>query len=107
MMVEDIARELINIMSAQYSIGSNKLVCVMHDQAACNGVALRTIKFVHSSILNISHTLDLVSSKFDTPCFHGVVGESRPKAMLLWKERTGDSLTTATLRQDGGESGRS
>ena len=33
----------------------------MHDRAACNGVALRTIKVVYSSILDIgcfSHTLD-------------------------------------------------
>ena len=58
-------------ISAQYGIGSNKLVSVMHDRAACNGVALRTIKVVYSSIVDIgcfSHTLDLVGSKFDTPC---------------------------------------
>ena len=72
MMGEEIARELINVISAQCGIGSNKLFCVMHDWAACNGVALRTIKVVYSSILDIgcfSHTLDLVGSKSDTPCF--------------------------------------
>ena len=68
---EEIAQEVINVISAQYGIGSNKLVSVMHDRAACNGVALQTIKVVYSSIFNIgcfSHTLDLVGSKFDTPC---------------------------------------
>ena len=50
---EEIARELISVISAQYGIGSNKLVSVMHDRAACNRVALRTIKVVYSSILDI------------------------------------------------------
>ena len=40
---EEIARELINVFSAQYGIPSNNLVASMHDCAACNGVALRTI----------------------------------------------------------------
>ena len=97
---EEIARELINVISAQYGIGSNKLVSVMHDRAACNGVALRTIKVVYSSILDIgcfSHTLDLVGSKFDTPCLSSFMVwwvslfSHSPKAMLLWKERTGQS----------------
>ena len=88
---EEIARELINVISAQYGIGSNKLVCVMHDRAACNGVALRTIKVVYSSILDIgcfSHTLDLVGSKFDTPCLSSFMVwwvslfSHSPKAML-------------------------
>ena len=69
---EEIARELINVISAQYGIGSHQLIAAMHDRAACNGVALRTIKVVYSSIVDIgcfSHTLDLVGSKFVTPCF--------------------------------------
>ena len=70
----------------------------MHDRAACNGVALRTIKVVYSSIVDIgcfSHTLDLVGSKFVTPCLSSFMVwwvslfSHSPKAMLLWKERTG------------------
>ena len=34
---EEIARELINSLSAQYSISSNLVVAMMHDRAACNG----------------------------------------------------------------------
>ena len=97
---EEIARELINVLSAQYSITSNKLVAVMRDRAACNGVALRTIKIVYSSIIDVgcfSHTLDLVGSKFVTPCLSSFIVwwislfSHSPKAMLLWKERTGQS----------------
>ena len=58
---EEIACELINVLSAQYSITSNKLIAVMRDRAACNSVALRTIKIVYLSIIDVgcfSHTLD-------------------------------------------------
>ena len=70
----------------------------MHDRAACNGVALRTITIVYSSIVDIgcfSHTLDLVGSKFVTTCLSSFMVSwislfsHSPKAMLLWKERTG------------------
>ena len=33
---EEIARELINTLSAQYSIGSDLLIAAIHDRAACN-----------------------------------------------------------------------
>ena len=97
---EEIARELINVISAQYGIDSNKLVAAMHDRAACNGVALRTIKIVYSSIVDVgcfSHTLDLVGNKFVTPCLSSFMVwwvslfSHSPKAMLLWKEKTGQS----------------
>jgi hypothetical protein len=39
---EEIARELINTLSAQYSIGSDLLIAAIHDRAACNMVALNT-----------------------------------------------------------------
>ena len=38
---EEIARELINTLSAQYSIGSDLLVAAMHDRAACNNGCLK------------------------------------------------------------------
>ena len=64
---EEIARELINSLSVQYSVSSNLVVAMMHDRAACNGVAL---KIVFPSIVDIGcfpHTLDLVGDKFCTP----------------------------------------
>ena len=67
---EEIARELINSLSVQYSVSSNLVVAMMHDHAACNGVALRTLKIVFPSIVDVGrfpHTLDLVGDKFCTP----------------------------------------
>ena len=95
---EEIARELINTLSAQYSISSNLLMAVMHDRAACNGVALRTLKVVFPAIVDVgcfSHTVDLVGEKFVTPCLSSFMVwwvslfSHSPKSMLLWKERTG------------------
>ena len=95
---EEIARELINTLSAQYSVSSNLLMAVMHDRAACNGVALRTLKVVFPTIVDVgcfSHTLDLVVEKFVTPCLSSFMVwwvslfSHSPKSMLLWKERTG------------------
>ncbi len=92
---EEIASELI---SAKYGIMSDKLIAAMHDRAASNGIALRTLKIVYSSLVDVgcfSHTLDLVGSKFVTPCLASFIVwwvslfSHSPKAMLLWKERTG------------------
>ena len=92
---EENARELINVISAQYDISWNNFVAAMHDHAACNGVALRTIQVVYASIVDIgcfSHTLDLVVSQCYTLSLFFMVWwmslfSHSPKAMLLWKEK--------------------
>ena len=70
----------------------------MHDRAACNGVVLRTLKVVFPTIVDVgcfSHTLEMVSEKFDTPSLSSFMVwwvslfSHSPKSMLLWKERTG------------------
>ena len=93
---EEIARELINVILAAYGISSNNFVAAVHDRAACNGVALQIIQVVYALIVDIgcfSHTLDLVGSKFVTPCLCSFIVwwvslfSHSPKAMLLWKEK--------------------
>ena len=67
---EEIAREIIATISTQYGIASNLVVAMMHDRAACNGVALRTLKIVYPQLVDVgcfSHTLDLLGEKFSTP----------------------------------------
>lgn len=95
---EEIAREIISTLSVQYSVSSDLLVAAMHDRAACNTVALRTMKVVYPSMVDVgcfSHTLDLVGDKFSTPCLSSFMVwwislfSHSPKSMLLWKERTG------------------
>ena len=73
---KEIARELINTLSAQYSIGSDLLVATMHDRAACNMVALRTLTVVFPKLADVgyfSHMLDLVREKFTSPHLSSVM----------------------------------
>lgn len=67
---EEIAHELINTLSVQYSVKPDLLLTAMHDRASTNNVALRTLKVVYPKVVDvgcISHTLDLVGEKFTTP----------------------------------------
>ena len=111
---EEIAREIIGTISTQYGIPSNLVIAMMHDRAACNGVAMRTLKIVYPQLIDIgcfSHTLDLVGEKFSTPHLSAFtiwwvsLFSHSPRSKLLWKERTGRSFDI--LPRDGGASMRS
>ena len=67
---EEIAQELIGILQVNYGINSMNLLACMHDRAAANGAAMRTIKVIFPLVVDVgcySHTLDLVGEKFDLP----------------------------------------
>ena len=92
---KEIARELINTLSAQYNIGSDLLIAAMHDRAACNMFALRTLTVMFPKLADVgcfSHMLDLVGEKFTTPHLSSVMVwwislfSHSPKSMLLWKD---------------------
>ena len=98
---EEIARELISVLSTNYSIASDRLLASMRDRASVNGVAMRTVKIVYPTVLDIgcfSHTIDHVGDKFKTPILNEFVSSlvkhfsHSPKARLLWKEQTGKSM---------------
>ena len=100
---DEIARELITILSTELGIPGAKLLATMRDRASTNCVAMRTLKVVYPHLLDIgcySHTLDHVGEKFVTPhldefgkAWVGIFAHS-PKARLLWRERTGRSIAT-------------
>ena len=46
MCAEEIARKLITTLSVNYGISSDRLMAAMHDRAATNGVAMRTVKAI-------------------------------------------------------------
>ena len=67
---EEIARELIHVLSTEYAIDSSHLVAAMHDRASVNDVAMRIVKVVYPNLLDVgcfSHTLDLVGEHFHIP----------------------------------------
>ena len=98
---EEIARELINVLSVTYSIGSDQLIAAMRDRAAVNNVAMRTLAVVYSKLLDVgcfSHTIDRVGQHFKTPILSEfstswiMLFSHSPKAKLLWKEQTGKAM---------------
>lgn len=75
----------------------------MRDRAACNGVAMRTLKIVYPLLLDIgcfSHTIDNAGTKFEVPNLSEFISawislfSHSPKARLLWKTRTGRSMSS-------------
>ena len=98
---EEIARELINVLSVEYGISSDKVLASMRDRASANGVAMRTIQIVYSKVLDVgcySHTINLVGEKFRTPNLDSFVRlwvslfSHSPRARLLWRNRTGKAV---------------
>ena len=100
---EEIARELINVLSVEYSISSERVLAAMRDRASSNGVAIRTLKVVYPNMVDIgcySHTIDLVGEKFCTPNLDSFIHlwfslfAHSPRARLLWKNRTGKAMSS-------------
>lgn len=100
---EEVARELINVLSIDYQVKPNLLLAAMRDGASVNSVAMRTVSIVYSDVLDIrcfSHTLDLVGSKFKTPTLSIFTSlwislfSHSPKTKALWKEQTGKPMAT-------------
>ena len=52
---EEVASELINVLSAKYGISSRFLLAVMRDRAAVNNAALATLSHVGRCRLLLAH----------------------------------------------------
>ena len=97
---EEIAREIISILSTSYGIESNRLLACMRDGAASNGVAVRTLTILYPNLLDIkcfSHTLDRVGEHY-VPVLNEFISlwismfSHSPKARLFWREQTGSTM---------------
>ena len=97
---EEIARELINVLSTNFGIGSNHLIAAMRDRASANNVAMKTLKIVYPSVLNVgcfSHTLDLVGKLPNLTEFLNywlLLFSHSVKCKFLWQEQTGRTMGT-------------
>ena len=59
---EELARELISVLSINYSVSPNTPLSAMRDRASVNNVALRTLKVVYPLVVDVgcfSHTIKL------------------------------------------------
>ncbi len=95
---EELARQIISVISTEMSISSDLVVGAMHDRASVNNVAMRTVKVIYQNLLNVgcfSHTLDRVGENMKTPVldqfFKAWVGmfSRSPKTRDRWRELTG------------------
>ena len=100
---EELARELIAILSVQYSIRTEQLLAAMKDCASVNEVAIRTLKIVYPNLLSIgcfSHTIDRVGEHFSTPNLSEFIVSwislfsHSPRTRILWRDQTGKSMAT-------------
>ena len=67
---EQLARQLIIVLSVQLSVPSELLVAAMRDCVSSNNVARGTLKVVYPSVLDVgcfAHTLDRVGVRFKIP----------------------------------------
>ena len=100
---EELACELVHILSAHYTVGPNQLLAAMKDRASVNTVAMRTLQIIYPHVLDVgcfSHTIDHVGEHFVTPTLSEfgtawlMLFSHSAKAKLLWKEQTGKSMPT-------------
>ena len=100
---EELARELISILSVKYSIPSQLLLAAMKDRAAVNEMAVRTLKIVYPNLLSVgcfSHTIDRVGEHFDTPNLSDFIRSwislfsHSHKTRFQWLEQTEKSMAT-------------
>ena len=101
MNADELAREVISVLQVAYGISSNQLLACMHDRASVNGAAMRTIKVVFPSLVDIgcySHTIDLAGEKFDVPVLDEFfrlwisLFAHSSRAKMDWRTTTGISM---------------
>ena len=100
---DELAREIINILSISFSIRPSNLIAVVRDGASVKGSAMRTVKVVYPELVDItcfSHMLNRVVEHFVTPnlsefttswislFYHSL------KTKLLWKTQTGKAMAS-------------
>ena len=93
---EEVALELIVVLSTGLGIGPNKLIATMQDRAAVNGAPMRTVKVLYPNILDVgcfSHNINnatLILDEFIRSWL--ALFAHSPKAQLQWKARTGRTM---------------
>ena len=95
---EEVARLLVQALSTELGISSNLIIAAMRDRASVNSVAMCTVRVLYNRIFDvgcISHTLDLVGERMNTPVLDvfvkswiGMFSRS-PKTRLAWTTQTG------------------
>ena len=98
---EEVARQLVTILSNELSISPDKVVGAMRDRASVNNVAMRTISVIFNRLMDMpcfSHTIDHVGQHMNIPILEEFMKywislfSHSPKARLAWKTQTSLSV---------------
>lgn len=100
---EELARELISVLSVTLGVESHRLLVAMRDGASVNTAAMRIVAVMYPKLLDlqcISHTLDIVGDKFKVPTLNlfmtlwvSLFAHSA-KVKALWKDMSGKAMAT-------------
>ena len=94
---EEVARLLVDVLSTKVGVPTKNIVAAMRDRASVNSVAMQTVRVLYNRVFDVgclSHTLDHVGEKMNTPLVDEFVKQwigmfSRsPKTRLAWKTLT-------------------
>ena len=94
---EEVARQLITVLSTELSIAQHLVVSSMHGHATVNDVAMRTMKVPYNDVIDIgcfSHTLDHVGERMQTAVLDKFfrswisIFAHSPKSRLAWRTQT-------------------
>ena len=115
MMGEEVAQQIIVVLSTELGIPPLPILATMRDRASINDVAMRTIKVVYNQLLDVgcfSHTLDHVGERMNTPNFMtsakpGLVSSHEARNPACCGALKLDYLHLRNLPLDGGISLRS
>ena len=94
---EEVARELLTVLSTELGIPACRVVAAMRDRASVNNVAMRNVATMYPSVMDIgclSRTLDLVGGHFELPTLMKhweTLFKHSPKSRLLWCEWAGSA----------------
>ena len=100
---EEVAQELISVLSITLSVESPRMLTVMRDRASVNAAAMRVVTIMYPNLLDVrcfSHMLNLVGERFkvSTLSFFFTLWialfSHSPIAKALWKETTCRAMAT-------------
>ncbi len=100
---DELAREILTVLSTELGVSSQSLIAIMRDRASVNNVAVTNLSILYPSALDIgcfSHTLNHVGEKFKVPTLDKFMKHWEQmfkhsyKSRLMWRERTGKSIVT-------------
>jgi len=98
---EELARELISVVSVTYGICVDQLLACMRDRSTVNNVAIKTLKIIYPQLIDVgcfSHTIDHVGEHFVMPNLSEFMTgwinlfSHSPKTRMIWKELTERSM---------------